>query len=55
MDGGRRLSKAWLAGYETVHAVRFPVDPEADGIVPSGSGIGDAMPGGLTPDAEPET
>lgn len=34
MDGGHRIAKAWLAGETTVRAVRFPVDPEPDRVVP---------------------
>ena len=30
MDGGHRISKAWLSGLTTIDAVRFPVDPEPD-------------------------
>jgi diguanylate cyclase (GGDEF)-like protein len=30
MDGGHRISKAWLSGLTTINAVRFPVDPEPD-------------------------
>ena len=32
MDGGHRVSKAWMSGRTTVDAVRFPVDPEPDYI-----------------------
>ena len=32
MDGGHRISKAWLAGQSTVRAVRFVVDPAPDWI-----------------------
>ena len=28
MDGGHRISKAWLSGATTINAVRFNVDPE---------------------------
>ena len=35
MDGGHRLAKAWLEGRTHVAAVRFPVDPEPDEILPS--------------------
>jgi len=34
MDGGHRVAKAWLAGLPTVRAVRFPIDPEPDYLVP---------------------
>ncbi|GAA1549715.1 hypothetical protein [Kribbella lupini] len=30
MDGGHRISRAWLDGKTTIDAVRFPVDPEPD-------------------------
>ncbi len=32
MDGGHRALTAWLAGRETVRAVRFVVDPEPDRV-----------------------
>jgi hypothetical protein len=32
MDGGHRISKAWINGQTTVNAVRFTVDPEPDYI-----------------------
>ncbi|MET7281858.1 hypothetical protein ABZS29_26730 [Kribbella sp. NPDC005582] len=32
MDGGHRISKAWLAGSTTINAVRFKVDPDPDYI-----------------------
>lgn len=32
MDGGHRISKAWLAGRSTVRAVRFAVDPSPDWV-----------------------
>jgi hypothetical protein len=32
MDGGHRISKAWLLGHTSVPAVRFRVDPEPDWI-----------------------
>ncbi|GAA0572873.1 hypothetical protein HPO96_17735 [Kribbella sandramycini] len=35
MDGGHRLSKAWLAGQTTINAVRFPTDPTPDWFVPT--------------------
>lgn len=34
MDGGHRISKAWLAGQTTVRAVRFATDPAPDWITP---------------------
>jgi hypothetical protein len=34
MDGGHRISKAWLSGLTTIDAVRFRVDPEPDYIQP---------------------
>lgn len=34
MDGGHRISKAWLAGETYIRAVQFEVDPEPDWIVP---------------------
>jgi hypothetical protein len=30
MDGGHRISKAWLNGATTIDAVRFRVDPDPD-------------------------
>lgn len=30
MDGGHRISKAWLLGMTTIDAVRFTIDPEPD-------------------------
>ncbi|MFC9687254.1 hypothetical protein ACFTSF_01835 [Kribbella sp. NPDC056951] len=30
MDGGHRISKAWLNGMTTINAVRFTVDPDPD-------------------------
>jgi hypothetical protein len=35
MDGGHRIAKAWLAGRQAVHAVRFEVDPDPDWVEPS--------------------
>ena len=32
MDGGHRISKAWLEGSTTINAVRFTVDPDPDYI-----------------------
>lgn len=32
MDGGHRVSKAWLSGHATVRAVTFAIDPPADWI-----------------------
>src|SRR4051812_46068418 len=32
MDGGHRLAKAWLAGQESIDAVRFRHDPAPDYI-----------------------
>ena len=32
MDGGHRISKAWLTGMTTIAAVRFEVDPDPDYI-----------------------
>ena len=32
MDGGHRISKAWLAGHATVRAITFAVDPQPDWI-----------------------
>jgi hypothetical protein len=32
MDGGHRVAKAWLAGRETVDAVRFDADPAPDWV-----------------------
>jgi hypothetical protein len=34
MDGGHRISKAWLTGATTINAVRFPTDPAPDYIEP---------------------
>jgi hypothetical protein len=30
MDGGHRISKAWLNGMTTIDSVQFRVDPEPD-------------------------
>jgi hypothetical protein len=30
MDGGHRISKAWLNGMTTINAVRFKTDPDPD-------------------------
>jgi hypothetical protein len=30
MDGGHRISKAWINGLTTINAVRFKVDPDPD-------------------------
>lgn len=30
MDGGHRISKAWINGLTTINTVRFEVDPEPD-------------------------
>lgn len=35
MDGGHRLAKAFLAGAEEIDAVRFPVTPEPDEVLPA--------------------
>lgn len=35
MDGGHRLSKAWMEGHEDIAAVRFPVTPDPDEILPA--------------------
>ena len=35
MDGGHRISKAWIEGQTHVAAVRFRVDPEPDEFQPS--------------------
>ena len=35
MDGGHRVAKAWMAGQEEIIAVRFPVTPEPDEILPA--------------------
>ena len=35
MDGGHRLAKAFLAGAEEIDAVRFPVTPAPDEILPA--------------------
>lgn len=32
MDGGHRISKAWLSGHATVRAVTFEIDPAPDWI-----------------------
>ena len=32
MDGGHRISKAWITGHRTVRAVRFVLDPPPDWI-----------------------
>jgi hypothetical protein len=32
MDGGHRISKAWLNGFAEIKAVRFEIDPEPDWI-----------------------
>jgi hypothetical protein len=34
MDGGHRLAKAWMEGRDDIAAVRFPVTPEPDEILP---------------------
>ena len=34
MDGGHRLSKAWLLGLKEIPAVQFEIDPEPDEISP---------------------
>ena len=34
MDGGHRIARAHLLGLTTVAAVRFPVDPEPDYVLP---------------------
>ncbi|HEY9236620.1 MULTISPECIES: hypothetical protein [Phenylobacterium] len=34
MDGGHRLAKALIAGQDEIAAVRFPVTPEPDEILP---------------------
>ncbi|MDO9431533.1 MAG: hypothetical protein Q7T84_09540 [Phenylobacterium sp.] len=36
MDGGHRVAKAWMAGQDEIIAVRFPVTPEPDEILPEG-------------------
>ncbi len=36
MDGGHRVAKAWMAGHDEIAAVRFPVTPEPDEILPEG-------------------
>ena len=36
MDGGHRISKAWLNGMTEINAVRFEIDPEPDWIEPLG-------------------
>lgn len=36
MDGGHRLAKAWLLGLPDIQAVRFPIDPEPDYVIPDG-------------------
>ena len=36
MDGGHRISKAWLSGMVELQAVRFVVDPEPDHLIPEG-------------------
>ncbi|MDO8900390.1 MAG: hypothetical protein Q7V15_03455 [Phenylobacterium sp.] len=35
MDGAHRLAKAWLEGRTHIAAVRFPVTPEPDWMVPA--------------------
>jgi hypothetical protein len=35
MDGGHRAAKAWLAGAETIDAVRFETDPDPDWFEPA--------------------
>jgi len=45
MDGGHRLAKAWLAGHEMVRAVRFPIDPEPDYLIPT---MGPSLAGPIT-------
>ncbi|MEU8222655.1 class I SAM-dependent methyltransferase [Kribbella sp. NPDC048915] len=39
MDGGHRISKAWISGATTIDAVRFVVDPEPDYIEPDPPGV----------------
>lgn len=34
MDGGHRISKAWLNGSTEIKAVRFTRDPEPDYVIP---------------------
>lgn len=34
MDGGHRISKAWLLGLKEIRAVQFEVDPEPDEVRP---------------------
>lgn len=38
MDGGHRLAKAWIEGRAEIAAVRFPVTPEPDEILPAEAG-----------------
>ena len=33
---GHRVAKAWMAGQDEIIAVRFPVTPEPDDILPEG-------------------
>jgi hypothetical protein len=35
MDGGHRLSKAWMEGREAIDAVRFAITPDPDEILPA--------------------
>ena len=35
MDGGHRLAKAWMEGRTHIAAVRFPVTPEPDWMIPA--------------------
>lgn len=35
MDGGHRLSKAWLLGHTHIDAVQFETDPAPDEILPA--------------------
>ena len=35
LDGGHRISKAWIEGRTEIDAVRFEVDPEPDWVVTS--------------------
>ena len=35
MDGGHRVAKGWMAGQDEIAAVRFPVTPAPDEILPS--------------------
>ncbi|WP_333587904.1 hypothetical protein [Phenylobacterium sp.] len=34
MDGGHRLARAWMEGLTEIKAVRFPVTPAPDWVVP---------------------